>query len=60
MSVVSGEKISRIRLGVSSHVLPYSQEEVLKYDYKFNKFVINTAQAALKGLAVGLAASLFF
>lgn len=52
--------ISNMRLGVSSQILPFSNDEIVKYDYVFNKFVINTAQSALKGLAFGLAASLFF
>lgn len=60
MSTITPEKISHLRLGLSSQILPYTNEEVLKYDYRFNKFVINTAQSALTGLAVGVVASLFF
>ena len=51
---------SNMRLGISSEILPFTKDEVVKYDFMFNKFVINTAQSALKGLAFGLVASLFF
>lgn len=52
--------MSSIRLGVSKDILPYTNQEILEADEKFNKFVINTGQLALKGLGIGLVASLFF
>lgn len=48
------------RLGLSAEVLPYSQEEVLGADYRFNRFVLGTAALAGKGLLLGTVASLFF
>ena len=51
---------SRLRLGVSSQILPFTQEEVLKADYRFNKFVVNSVQNTVKGLFVGALASVFF
>lgn len=48
------------RLGVSADILPYSREEVLNADYRFNKFVLGTAALAGKGLLLGGLASLFF
>ena len=49
-----------LRLGLSSQILPFTRPQILEADYQFNKFVINTAQNALKGLAFGLVASFFF
>lgn len=51
---------TNLRLGVSEDILPYTNEQVLAADRKFNKFVINTAQLTMKGLLVGAFASLFF
>ena len=48
------------RLGVSSEILPYSREEVLGADLKFNRFVLGTAALAGKGLVLGGVCSLFF
>ena len=48
------------RLGVSSEILPYSREEVLGADLKFNRFVLGTAALAGKGLLLGGVCSLFF
>ena len=52
--------MSNLRLGVSKDILPYSTEQILDADRKFNKFIINTFQSGLKGLAIGVVASLFF
>jgi len=52
--------MSALRLGVSKDILPYTTQEILDADRKFNKFVINTFQSAFKGLAFGVVASLFF
>ncbi len=52
--------MSNLRLGVSKDILPYSIDEVLQADRKFNKFVINTVQSGFQGFAFGLVASLFF
>lgn len=49
-----------LRLGVSSEILPYSREEVLNADLKFNRFVLGTAALAGKGLLLGGVCSLFF
>ncbi len=49
-----------LRLGRSQGILPYSHSQIISADKQLNKFVINTAEYALKGLAVGLVASLFF
>lgn len=54
------DQVSRIRLGLSKEILPYSHTEILEAEYKFNKFLVRTAQNALAGLAVGVVASLFF
>ena len=48
------------RLGVSADILPYSTEEVLNADYRFNKFVLGTVGLAGKGLLLGTVCSLFF
>ena len=48
------------RLGASADILPYTTEEILNADYKFNKFVFGTAALAGKGLLLGGLASLFF
>jgi hypothetical protein len=48
------------RLGVSQDILPYTRQEVLDADYRFNKFLLGTFEFAVKGLAVGAVASLFF
>lgn len=53
-------KMSNLRLGVSKDILPYTTEQILDADRKLNKFVINTCQSGLKGLAFGVVASLFF
>lgn len=53
-------EVNRLRLGLSPNILPYTHQEILQADYSFNKFLINTAQNALKGLAIGLIASAFF
>lgn len=52
--------MSNLRLGVSKEILPYSTQQILDADRKFNKFVINTFQSGLQGLAIGVVASLFF
>ena len=52
--------MNRSRLGVSADILPYSQEEVMDADYRFNKFVLGTTAMAGKGLLLGLVGSLFF
>ena len=52
--------MSNLRLGVSKDILPYKSEEILAYDFKFNKFLINTFQFAFKGLATGAILSLLF
>ncbi len=52
--------MSNLRLGVSKDILPYTTEQILDADRKLNKFVINTFQSGLKGLAIGVVASLFF
>jgi len=52
--------MSNLRLGVSKDILPYTTEQILEADRKLNKFVINTVQSGLKGLGIGLVASLFF
>ena len=54
------DHISRIRLGLSKDILPYSQTEILDAEYKFNRFLVRTVQNAVAGLAVGAVASLFF
>lgn len=54
------DQVSRVRLGISRDILPYSPREVLEAEYQFNKFVIRSLQNTLTGLAVGTAASLFF
>jgi hypothetical protein len=50
----------QLRLGLTKQILPFTREQVLLADYKFNKFLINTAQNALKGLVLGTVASVFF
>lgn len=52
--------MSNLRLGVSRDILPYTTEQILDADRKFNKFIINTCQSGFKGLAFGVVASLFF
>jgi hypothetical protein len=52
--------MNNLRLGVSKDILPYTTEQILQADRKFNKFVINTTESGLKGLGIGLVASLFF
>jgi len=52
--------MSNLRLGVSKDILPYTTQQILDADRKLNKFAINTIQSGLKGLAIGVAASLFF
>lgn len=52
--------MSRLRLGVSKDILPYTTQEILDADRKFNKFIINTFQSGIKGLALGAIASIFF
>ncbi len=54
------DQVSRIRLGLSKDILPYSHTEVLDAEYKFNRFLVRTVQNGLAGLAVGAVASLFF
>ena len=54
------DQVSRLRLGLSKEILPYSHTEVLDAEYKFNRFLVRTAQNAIAGLAVGVVASLFF
>jgi len=49
-----------LRLGEDNKVVPYTTEEVLAADYKFNKFIINTGQLLGKGLLYGAVASVFF
>jgi len=52
--------MSGLRLGVSKEILPYSTEEILAADERFNKFLLSTVGLAFKGLAVGGLCSLFF
>lgn len=54
------DQVSRLRLGISKDILPYSPREVLDAEYQFNKFIVRSVQNTLTGLAVGAAASLFF
>lgn len=54
------DQVSKIRLGLSKEILPYSYPEILDAEYKFNRFLVRTAQNAIAGLAVGAVASLFF
>ena len=49
-----------LRPGISKQILPFTHQEIISADYQFNKFLINSVQNTLKGLAVGLAASIFF
>lgn len=48
------------RLGLDNNITPFQQENILEADRKFNKFIINTLQSALKGLGYGVVASIFF
>lgn len=48
------------RLGVSADILPYSQQEILDADFRFNRFVLGTASLAGQGLLLGAVGSLFF
>jgi hypothetical protein len=52
--------MSKLRLGVSGDILPYTTQQILDSDYRFNKFLINTVQSAVKGAGIGLFLSLFF
>ena len=52
--------MSAIRLGASSDILPHTTQQVLDADYRLNRFVLSTLGSAVKGLALGAAASLFF
>lgn len=52
--------MSNLRLGVSKDILPYTSEQILDADRRLNKFIINTCESGLKGLALGVVASLFF
>lgn len=54
------DQVSNIRLGVSKQILPYNVTEVLEAEYNLSKFVVQSAQNTLLGLAVGTAASIFF
>lgn len=54
------DQVSRIRLGISQEIVPYTHAEILDAEYKFNKFLVRGVQNALTGLAVGTVASLFF
>ena len=49
-----------IRLGVDNKITPFDEEEILDADRRFNKFIINTMQSALKGVGYGIIASIFF
>ena len=53
-------EMSGLRLGVSADILPYTQEEILAADYRLNHFVLGTFGSAVRGLALGAVASLFF
>ena len=52
--------MNNLRLGISADVLPYSKEDVLNSDYRFNRFVLSTAALAGKGFLFGGICSLFF
>ena len=52
--------MNNLRLGVSKDILPYTTEQILEADRKFNRFAINTIQSGLEGLVIGTALSLFF
>jgi len=52
--------MSSIRLGVSSDILPFTNQQILEADYRFNKFILSTVGLAGKGLFYGAIASLFF
>lgn len=52
--------MNTIRLGVSSDILPFTNQQILDADYKFNKFILSTVGLAAKGLVYGAIASLFF
>lgn len=54
------DHVSRIRLGLSKEISPYTHTEILEAEYKFNKFLVRSVQNTIAGLAVGAVASLFF
>jgi hypothetical protein len=54
------EPLSRLRLGLSKDISPYTHTEVLDAEYKFNKFLVRSVQNTLAGLAFGAAACFFF